>query len=63
MPSTVNVAASSPSHDGDGISSTWSITPVVQRSPTYPSNSRHEPNWNGSPAVGSCWNIIARLLA
>ena len=27
------------------------------------SNSAQVSNWNGSPAVGSCWNIIARLLA
>ena len=40
-----------------------SITPVVTWSPTYDSNSAHVVNWNGSPAVGSCWNISARLEA
>ena len=40
-----------------------SITPVVSWSPTYASNSAHVANWNGSPAVGSCWNISARLDA
>ncbi len=40
-----------------------SMTPVTSMSSTYSSNSPHAPNWNGRPAVGSCWNICARLLA
>ena len=40
-----------------------SITPVVTWSPTYASNSDQRVNWNGSPAVGSCWNISARFEA
>ena len=39
------------------------MIPVFFWSWTKPSNSAHFWNWNGSPAVGSCWNIIARLLA
>ena len=45
------------------ISSSSSITPVVIRSWTYDSNSAQVGNWNGSPAVGSCWNISARFDA
>jgi hypothetical protein len=40
-----------------------SMTPVVIWSPMQASNSDHSRNWNGSPAVGSCWNIRARLEA
>ena len=40
-----------------------SITPVWKASATYCSYSSQVWNWKGSPAVGSCWNIIARLLA
>ena len=39
------------------------MMPVVIWSPTNFSNSLHRWNWNGRPAVGNCWNIIARLLA
>ena len=45
------------------ISSSSSITPVVTRSSAYDSNSAQVANWNGSPAVGSCWNISARFEA
>ena len=45
------------------ISLSSSMTPVVIWSSTKASNSAQFSNWNGSPAVGSCWNIIARLLA
>jgi hypothetical protein len=40
-----------------------SMTPVRISSSTNDSYSSQVWNWNGSPAVGSCWNIIARLLA
>ena len=45
------------------ISLSSSITPVVSWSWAYDSNSDQCSNWNGSPAVGSCWNISARLEA
>ena len=45
------------------ISERSSITPVVSWSPANASNSAQVWNWNGSPAVGSCWNISARLEA
>ena len=45
------------------ISLSSSTTPVVSSSPTNASNSDHVVNWNGSPAVGSCWNISARFEA
>ncbi len=35
----------------------------VQHVGDVPSSSSHVPNWNGSPAVGSCWNISARFDA
>ena len=40
-----------------------SMTPVVVWSAMHASNSAHLWNWNGSPAVGSCWNICDRLEA
>ncbi len=45
------------------ISSNASMTPVCSMSATYPSSSSHVANWNGSPAVGSCWNMSARFDA
>ena len=39
------------------------MTPVRRFAATNSSYSAQLSNWNGSPAVGSCWNIIARLLA
>ena len=41
----------------------YSMTPVRRWSSTNDSYSSQVSNWKGSPAVGSCWNIIARLLA
>ena len=40
-----------------------STTPVVSWSWANASYSAQVANWNGSPAVGSCWNIRARLDA
>ena len=40
-----------------------SMTPVVAWSAMQCSNSSHVSNVNGSPAVGSCWNICERLEA
>ena len=40
-----------------------SITPVVIWSPMQDSYSPHVSKVNGRPAVGSCWNIIARFEA
>jgi hypothetical protein len=37
------------------------ITPVASMSPTYASNCGQVSNWNGSPAVGNCWNIRAQF--
>ena len=45
------------------ISESSSITPVVIWSCANDSNCPQVSNWNGSPAVGSCWNISARLEA
>ena len=45
------------------ISEISSITPVTVSSWTNASNSDQRSNWNGRPAVGSCWNISARLEA
>jgi len=39
------------------------MTPVVSWSEANRSNSAQVSNWKGSPAVGSCWNISARLEA
>ena len=40
-----------------------SMIPVVVWSAMHFSNSAHVSKVNGSPAVGSCWNISARLEA
>ena len=45
------------------ISDRSSITPVVSWSEAKRSNSAQVSNAKGSPAVGSCWNIKARLEA
>ena len=45
------------------ISDSTSITPVVKWSSANASNSSQVWKWNGSPAVGSCWNISARFDA
>jgi hypothetical protein len=39
------------------------MIPVVVWSSMHFSNSAHVSNANGNPAVGSCWNISARLEA
>jgi hypothetical protein len=39
------------------------MMPVVVWSAMHFSNSDHVSKANGSPAVGSCWNIRARLDA
>ena len=39
------------------------MMPVVRWSSTHFSKSAQVSNANGSPAVGSCWNISARLEA
>ena len=45
------------------ISFMWSMMPVFFWSCTKPSHSAQVWKWNGRPAVGSCWNIIARFDA
>ncbi len=45
------------------ISFMWSMMPVFFWSWTKRSKCDQRWKWNGSPAVGSCWNSSARLLA